>query len=418
VDNDNEIRKAKLALNASRRKFISGGAALGGLALFGRSAISAAAQKFTDLPMVNGRRELATYPQKRELILMTARPVQLETPMSVFNDGVFTPNDAFFVRWHLAGVPTEMDAATFRINVHGLVKQPLSLSVDDLKNNFEQVEIAAVCQCSGNSRGLFSPRVAGGEWANGAMGNALWKGVRLRDILNKAGIEAGALQVRLNGAEGPVLPATPDFIKALDMDVALGEDVIVAYSMNGEPLPLLNGYPVRLVVPGWYATYWVKMLDDVEVIGKVDENFWMKPAYRIPDNPCACMEPGQQGVKMVPINRMDVRSFITSLADGAKVKGGHTHEVKGIAFDGGFGIARVLLSTDGGKTWTETRLGQDHGKYSFREWRAAFTPKAGHRYELACLAINTIGESQRFAPRWNPAGYMRNVVETVRVTAV
>jgi len=418
VNNDDESKKEKAALNASRRKFIRTGAAVGGLALFARGTISAAAQKMAELPMVNGTRELATYPQKRELILMTARPVQLETPMSVFNEGVFTPNDAFFVRWHLAGVPTSMDAATFRIRIHGLVKQPLALSVADLKKDFESVEIAAVCQCSGNSRGLFSPRVAGGEWANGAMGNALWKGVRLRDILNKAGIAAGAVQVKLNGAEGPVLPATPDFIKALDMDIALGEDVIVAYSMNGEPLPLLNGYPVRLVVPGWYATYWVKMLDDVEVIGKVDENFWMKPAYRIPDNPCACMEPDQKGVNMVPINRMNVRSFITSLADGAKVKGGHPHEVKGIAFDGGFGIARVLLSTDGGKTWAETRLGKDHGKYSYREWRAAFTPKTGKRYELACLAINTIGESQRFTPRWNPAGYMRNVVETVRVTAV
>jgi sulfite dehydrogenase len=418
MSNDEGSQKKRAALNASRRKFISTGAAVGGLALLGRSAISAAAQKMVELPMVNGARELATYPQKRELILMTARPVQLETPMSVFNEGVFTPNDAFFVRWHLAGVPTSMDAATFRIKVHGLVKQPLELSVADLKNNYEAVEVAAVCQCSGNSRGLFSPRVAGGEWANGAMGNALWKGVRLRDILNKAGIAPGAVQVKLNGAEGPVLPATPDFIKSLDMDVAMGEDVIVAYSMNGEALPLLNGYPVRLVVPGWYATYWTKMLDDVEVIGKVDENFWMKPAYRIPDNACACMEPGQKGVSMVPINRMDVRSFITSLADGAKVKGGHMHEVKGIAFDGGYGIARVLLSTDGGKNWTETKLGKDYGKYSYREWRAGFTPKAGKHYELACLAVNTLGESQRFTPRWNPAGYMRNVVETVRVTAV
>jgi DMSO/TMAO reductase YedYZ molybdopterin-dependent catalytic subunit len=215
-----------------------------------------------------------------------------------------------------------------------------------------------------------------------------------------------------------VLPATPDFIKALDMDVALGEDVIVAYQMNGAELPVLNGYPVRLIVPGWYGTYWVKMLDDIEVIGKVDENFWMKPAYRIPDNPCACMTPGQKGVNMVPINRMDVRSFITSLADGAKVNAGRTYEVRGIAFDGGFGIARVLFSTDGGRTWGETALGQDHGKYSFRQWRAAFTPRAGQSYELACLAVNTIGESQRFTPRWNPAGYMRNVVETVRVSAV
>ncbi len=411
-------------MTTSRRKFIRTGTALGGLALFGRGTIGAAAQQMVELPMLNGKRELAMYPQKRELIVLTARPVQLETPFSVFNEAlagtneaVFTPNDAFFVRWHLAGVPTAVDTAAFRIKVHGLVKEPLSLSIADLQKNFESVEIAAVCQCSGNSRGLFNPRVAGGEWGNGAMGNALWKGVRLRDILNKAGIGAGAVQVRLNGAEGPVLPATPDFVKALDMDVALGEDIIVAYRMNGDALPVLNGYPVRLIVPGWYATYWVKMLDDVEIIGTVDENFWMKPAYRIPDNACACMEPGEKGVKTVPINRMDVRSFVTSLADGAKVTAGRTYEVKGIAFDGGFGVVRVLFSTDGGKTWEEARLGKDHGKYSFREWRAAFTPKAGRHYDLACLAINSIGESQRFAPRWNPSGYMRNVVETVRVSA-
>ncbi|WP_193166165.1 SorA family sulfite dehydrogenase catalytic subunit [Microbulbifer hainanensis] len=406
------------ALNASRRKFLGAGAALGGLALFGRSAPVAAVQKMVELPMTNGQRELVTYPQKRELIRMTARPVQLETPMTVFNEGVFTPNDAFFVRWHLAGMPSSIDAGTFRIKVHGRVKQPISLSIADLKNSFEAVEIAAVCQCAGNSRGLFNPRVPGGQWANGAMGNALWKGVRLRDILNKAGIASGAVQVRFNGADRPVLPATPDFIKSLDMDMALSDDVMVAYSMNGASLPLLNGYPVRLVVPGWYATYWVKMLEDIEVIGEVDENFWMKPAYRIPDNPCACSEPGKKGVNTVPINRMDVRSFITSLADGARLQGGRSQEVKGIAFDGGFGIARVLLSTDGGKTWAETKLGKDNGNYSFREWRSEFTPKAGKHYELASIAVNNIGESQRFTPRWNPSGYMRNAVETLRVTGL
>lgn len=415
-NNDDDSLQAMSRLNASRRKFIRAGAVLGGAALLGRNPIAAAAQKMLELPMENGKRTLGVYPQKRELIVMTARPVQLETPFAIYNENVFTPNDAFFVRWHIAGMPTMVDTGAFRINVHGMVKQPLGLSVAELQKDFEPVEIAAVCQCSGNSRGLFNPRVPGGEWGNGAMGNALWKGVRLRDILNKAGIAAGAVQVRFNGADGPVLPATPDFIKALDMDIALGEDVIVAYAMNGEPLPVLNGYPVRLVVPGWYATYWVKMLNDIEVIGQVDENFWMKPAYRIPNNACACVEPGEK-VDTVPINRMTVRSFITSLADGDRVAAGRANEVKGIAFDGGFGIARVLLSTDGGKTWGETTLGQNHGKYSFREWRAAFTPQAGKQYELACLAINTIGESQRFTPRWNPSGYMRNVVETVRVSA-
>jgi sulfite dehydrogenase (cytochrome) subunit A len=403
-------------LLTSRRAFVRASGALGGMALFGGKALAAAARSTVDLPMVNGRRELATYPQKRELILMTARPVQLETPFHVFDESVFTPNDAFFVRWHLAGVPTTVDAATFRIKVHGSVKSPLSLSVTDLESDFESVEIAAVCQCAGNSRGFFEPRVAGGQWGNGAMGNALWKGARLKDVLHKAGIGAGAVQVRFNGADGPILPATPDFVKVLDIDVALGDDVIVAYQMNGSSLPLLNGYPVRLVVPGWYATYWVKMLDDIEVIDTVDEDFWMKPAYRIPDNDCACIVPGQQNVPTVPINRMDVRSFVTSVADGATLPAGRMQTVKGIAFDGGFGIARVLFSTDGGKTWVATSLGKDHGKYGFREWRASFTPKAGEHYELRSLAVNNIGDSQRFTPRWNPAGYMRDVVESVRVS--
>ncbi len=375
--------------------------------------------------MANGKRQLVTYPQKRELIQLTARPVQLETPFEVFgelngagNEAIFTPNDAFFVRWHLAGLPTRIDAAAFRIKVHGLVGQPLNLSVAELRTQFEPVEIAAVCQCAGNSRGLFDPRVPGGQWGNGAMGNAMWKGVRLKDILNKAGVDAGAVQVRFNGAERPVLPATPDFVKALDMDMALSEDVLVAYEMNGQALPVLNGYPVRLVVPGWYATYWTKMLDDIEVIGQIDNNFWMNPAYRIPDNACACATPGAKGGASVPINRMDVRSFVTSVADGAQLKANRTHEVKGIAFDGGFGIARVMFSVDGGKRWQAAELGKDHGKYSFREWRAPFAPKAGARYELTCLAINRIGESQRFMPRWNAPGYMRNVLETVRVSAV
>lgn len=402
----------------SRRGFFRKTMALGGLGLLGSGGAAAAVARSVELPMVNGTRALAVYPEKREMILMTARPVQLETPFQVFNEGVYTPNDAFFVRWHLAGMPTTVSAADFRVQVRGRVKQPLTLTMADLQSGFEAVEVAAVCQCSGNSRGLFEPRVAGGEWGNGAMGNALWRGVRLRDVLQKAGVEADAVQVRLNGADVPVLPATPDFIKALDLGVALRDDVILAYQMNGKPLPLLNGYPLRLVVPGWFATYWVKMLDDIEVISQVDENFWMKPAYRIPDDPCACQEPGQKGVTTVPINRMPVRSFITSLADGARLKGGHRHEVKGIAFDDGHGIARVLFSSDGGGTWSQAELGPDHGRYSFRQWTAHFAPRAGGKYVLACMAINSIGETQRLTPRWNPSGYMRNVVETYRVSAI
>ncbi|HMD02792.1 MAG TPA: molybdopterin-dependent oxidoreductase, partial [Candidatus Baltobacteraceae bacterium] len=279
----------------------------------------AGAQAVVNLPFVNGQRPLVAFPQKRPLLLMTPRPPQLETPFAIFNEGAFTSNDAFFVRWHLANIPQSVDASTHRIKVSGTVQRELSLSLDDLAA-MPSVEIAAVNQCSGNSRGFFAPRVPGGEWANGAVGNARWTGVRLRDILARAGLQASAKQVQFNGLDGPVLPATPSFKKSLDVDVARGDDVIVAYLMNGKPMPLLNGYPVRLIIAGWYATYWVKMLSAITVLDHVDDNFWMKTAYRIPSTPNASVPPGSTGFATVPINKMNVRSFITSVADGATIK--------------------------------------------------------------------------------------------------
>jgi sulfite dehydrogenase (cytochrome) subunit A len=295
----------------NRRSLLSGvGGALTGAALANFSLPFAAyADDATSLPFANGDRPLARYPGKRPLIRLTTRPPQLETPFAVFNEGVITPNDAFFVRYHLADIPLSIDPDAFRIEVKGKVDRPLSLSLTDLKTGFEPVEIVAVNQCSGNSRGFFEPRVAGGQLANGAMGNARWRGVPLKAVLDKAGVQAGSRQVTFNGLDKPVLPETPDFIKALDIDQARDGDVMIAYAMNGEDLPWLNGYPVRLVVPGYYGTYWMKHLNEITVIDSVYDGFWMKSAYRIPDNTCACTEPGQVPAATVPIKRLDVRSF-------------------------------------------------------------------------------------------------------------
>lgn len=377
---------------------------------------TASALETTNLPFANGERALVRYPQKRPLIQMTARPPQLETPFSVFDEGVITPNDAFFVRYHLADIPLSIDPDTYRIEVKGKVNTSLSLSLQDLRTGFEPVEIVAVNQCSGNSRGFFEPRVAGGELANGAMGNARWTGVPLKAVLDKAGVQAGAKQVTFNGLDGPVLPDTPDFVKALDVDHARDGEVMIAYAMNGEDLPWLNGFPVRLVVPGYYGTYWIKHLNEITIVDGVYDGFWMKSAYRIPDNTCACTEPGKAPAATVPIKRFDVRSFITNLGPGAVVKAGADTLVKGIAFDGGYGLTEVVLSTDGGKTWMQAKLGQDLGKYSFREWQAVVRlPEGAH--DLKVRAVNRIGQSQPMEPLWNPAGYMRNVVETVSVRA-
>jgi sulfite dehydrogenase len=400
----------------SRKTFISSAvAAAGGLTLSQLPRSASCAENVT-MPFANGARAMVKYPQKRELILLTSRPVQLETPFSVFDDGLVTPNDAFFVRWHLAGVPTTVDPLSYHLVVRGLVDTPLTLSLDDLKTQFSPAEVTAVCQCAGNSRGFFAPRVPGGQWANGAMGNAKWRGVRLKDVLARAGVRKGAVQVRFNGMDRPVLTQTPDFMKSLDVDIATGDDVLVAYEMNGQPLPLLNGYPVRLIVPGWYATYWVKMLDDIEVLAQPDDNFWMKTAYRIPADPCGCQQPGTK-VPTVPISRLTVRSFITSHTDGATVAANSRQAVRGIAFDRGTGIAKVALSVDGGTTWSDAKLGPDEGKYGFREWTANFSPQRGKRYALASAATAIDGAAQSATPIWNSSGYLRNSIETVGVVA-
>jgi DMSO/TMAO reductase YedYZ molybdopterin-dependent catalytic subunit len=368
------------------------------------------------LPFDNGERPMGVYPQKRPMIVLTQRPPQLETPFEVFDHGAFTPNDAFFVRYHLAGTPPRgLNAATHRLKIGGAVETPLDLSMEDLRKGFPAVEIAAVNQCSGNGRGFSSPRVGGGQLGNGAMGSALWRGVPLRALLDKAGVKASAKAVEFNGADVPPMKVIPDFIKALSVDLAREREVMLAYEMNGAPLPLLNGYPLRLVVPGYYGTYWVKHLTDITVLEQESQSYFMQKAYRVPDNDCACTPAGQAAAKTRPIGKLNVRSFITNLRDGEKIAAGRAM-VRGIAFDSGSGIAGVEVSTDGGQAWAPTTLGQDHGPYGFREWSTRVAlPKGDH--VLMAPARSKSGELQPMTQTWNPPGYMRNVVDPLRVVA-
>jgi DMSO/TMAO reductase YedYZ molybdopterin-dependent catalytic subunit len=369
-----------------------------------------------DLPFGNGERELAKFPQKRPLILQTARPPQLETPFAVFNEGLLTPNDAFFVRYHLSSLPTDLDLASYRLRIGGHVERELSLSLDDLRRQFPVKEVVAVNQCSGNGRGLVQPRVAGGQLGNGAMGNARWRGVPLNAVLERAGVRAGAKQVSFDGLDQPPASTVSDFVKALDIDHARDGEVLLAWAMNGEALPFLNGFPLRLVVPGYYGTYWVKHLSNVTVLDHDYDGYWMAKAYRIPDNECACVAPGTKPDHTRPIGKLNVRSFITSHADGATVSAGRPVALRGIAFDGGSGIARVELSRDAAQTWLPARLGEDLGAWSFREWRAELELPPGE-HALRVRATSRSGEQQPLEATWNPSGYRRNVVETVRLRA-
>lgn len=381
----------------------------------GGSTLRSLADQTVDMPFGNGERPLVKYPQKRPMIGLTSRPPQLETPFSVFNEGVITPNDAFFVRYHLAGVPLDIDPDKFSVEIKGKVDKLLKLSLAEIKR-MPATEIVAVNQCSGNSRGFFEPRVAGGQLGNGAMGNARWRGVPLKSLLDRAGVQVGAKQVAFNGLDQPVFEKTPDFVKALDIDHARDGEVMLAYAMNGQDLPVLNGFPLRLIVPGYFGTYWVKHLHEIMVLDSVFDGFWMKTAYRIPNNDCACVDPGTPAKATVPINRFDVRSFITSVTTGAKIKANAPVMLKGIAFDGGKGIKQVSVSTDGGQSWKDAKLGKDLGKHSFREWTLSVILPPG-THDLKVKATTQAGETQPDKPRWNPPGYMRNVVETTTVTA-
>jgi DMSO/TMAO reductase YedYZ molybdopterin-dependent catalytic subunit len=404
----------------TRRTFLRQAAALGAGGILANSAFEAVAdgQERVTLPFENGTRELVAFPQKRPLIVLTSRPPQLETPFAVFNEGLLTPNDAFFVRYHWSGLPLSIDPGGYRLRITGKVDRPLELSLEELRRAAAPAEIVAVNQCSGNSRGHFTPRVNGGQLSNGAMGNARWTGVPLKAVLDKAGVQRGAVQVSFNGLDQPPLGDGPDFVKALDIDHARDGEVMLAWQMNGAELPFLNGYPLRLVVPGYFGTYWIKHVSDIQVLHTPFQGFWMSTAYRIPDNPCACVEPGATPSATKPIGRFTVRSFITSLQNDARVPANRETVARGIAFDGGQGIAEVTFSPDAGATWQPARLGTNHGRYSFHEWTARFTPTKKGPLELKVRATSRSGETQPLTASWNPAGYMRNVVETVKVVAV
>ena len=357
-----------------------------------------------------------TEPQKVPLILLTDRPVQLETPRHYFRTA-FTPNEAFYVRWHLESIPNGVDLKNWKLQIEGNVSKPLALSLLDLMNKFKPVSVAAVNQCSGNSRSRLQPRVAGAQWGNGAMGNAVWTGVRLRELLDIVGIKSGSLQVQFRGLEtgqGPEGLGSNLFLKSLDLGNPVLDECVVAYLMNGEPLPMLNGFPVRLVVPGYFATYWAKCLTWIRVLDVPDENFWMKTGYRVPDTPRGNTTPEEVKagkVRTIPIERFPVRSFLISPDGSAKIPTGMTVTLRGIAFSGFGRVNSVEVSDDNGKTWMAAKLGEDHGAYSFRTWEASWTAKLPGRYSLAVRATDEKGNTQPDEPVWNAGGYLWNRIE-------
>ena len=371
-------------------------------------------QKLVDLGLPGGpslRPTTPAFPGKGEMIVQRVNAPVLETPMSVFREGVITPNDRFFVRWNWP-MPTSVKAAEHRVAVGGAVKKSVSLTLEEIASAGEHVSVVAINQCAGNGRGLSEPRVTGTQWGNGAMGCAKWTGVRLKDVLAKAGVAAGATRVRFAGLDVPLTDGAPQFIKSVPVDVAMRDDVLVAWGMNDEPLPILHGFPLRIVVPGWFSTYWVKMLATIEVLSGEDDSYYVAKSYRVPTAP---VTPEDKDFPTVPITAMPPRAFITSHADGAVVAKGKPLVLEGIAFGGDSALARVDLVGDGWEI--PCTLGPDEGPYAFRRWSVTLPQVAGDFDAIGVRATNAKGAVQPEALAWNPSGYARNVIERITLRA-
>jgi DMSO/TMAO reductase YedYZ molybdopterin-dependent catalytic subunit len=392
-------------------------AATGGLSELARAA-SAAGELSPGVPSgVASYITMGTLPGKKPLIMLAGKPPNYEAPLEYLRTPI-TPNDQFFVRYHLANIP-EVDVKTYKITVGGDgggANNTATLTLDDLKK-MPAAEVVAVNQCSGNRRGLSNPHVAGVEWGYGAMGCARWKGARLKDVLDKVGIKKEAVEIMFGGADGPVVDKTPDFVKSIPVWKAMDENTLIAYEMNGQPLPHFNGFPARIVVPGWTGTYWMKHVNKIDALTAPLKDFWMNPAYRIPVGkfPVRDRFISQENATSTPITEMVVNSLVTSHRDGAKVKAGKV-TVAGMAWDGGYGIRTVQVSTDGGKTWLTATLGQDLGQFAFRPWSFEIIAKNGANTVMV-NATNKLGQSQVADLIFNGAGYHNNVMHSITLQA-
>jgi DMSO/TMAO reductase YedYZ molybdopterin-dependent catalytic subunit len=397
----------------TRRSFVrmmAGGIAIADVGLLGRWA-------WADLPQGTLDSELRdALPGKQPLIKRSFRPPNYETPVEFFDD-VITRNDRFFVRWHLANIP-RIDAASWRLSVGGdAAERGFELSMDQLQRDFEPVELVAVCQCAGSRRGFSVPHVPGVEWGSGAMGNARWKGVRLKDILARAGLKKEAVEIAFNGSDTAPIGSTPPFIKSIPAWKAMDENTLVAYEMNGAALPHWNGFPARLVVPGWAATYWMKQVVSIRALAQPLTSFWMNTAYRIPIGKFPIIDRfiSQESATSTPITELLVNSLMTNLGAGRRYAVGQPIEIKGIAWDGGYGIRGVEISVDDGRTWQSATLGENQGKYSFRTWQFMCSPRVAGRMSVMARASNAQGTSQPAELIFNGPGYHNNVTQKIAI---
>lgn len=336
---------------------------------------------------------------RRRLLQVNGYPADAETPLELL-DSYITPNDLFFIRHHWN--PVAVDAATWALTVDGDVETPLRLSLEELRA-MPRASQTCVLQCAGNGRGLYSPPVPGVQWRYGAAGNARWTGVRVRDLLRRAGVKSSARDVHSFGADLPPV-RVPPFHRSVEIEKLL-DDGLVAYEMNGEPLAHPHGAPARLVVPGWAGDHWMKWLVRLSAQPAPQSGFYMDTAYRYPKVPGAPGEPVKPE-DMAPVTELFVKSNITGHPERAAV--GRVAEIRGIAFSGAPDIVRVDVTDDEGATWSPAALDPRHDPHAWRLWTFRWRPGRPGNATLMCRAIDDRGRVQPREAAWNPSGYLHN----------
>ncbi|WP_119459110.1 sulfite oxidase [Rhodospirillaceae bacterium SYSU D60014] len=358
---------------------------------------------------------------KDGLTLLNDRPLNAETPAHLLDDDI-TPYARHFVRSNGLIPQTALDqnAENWTLTIDGEVEKPLKLTIAELKNEFETVTQQMWLECGGNGRAYFQPGASGNQWSVGAIANAEWTGVRLKDVLNAAGVKSSAVytghygnDVHLSGDPEKVVIS-----RGVPIDKAMEAENLIAWAMNGEPVPALHGFPLRLLITGYPGSASQKFLTRIWVRDKVHDGSKMTGySYRLPAYPVA---PGTEVPEsdMEILTVMPVKSLITFPETGVKVPAGQPAEVRGHAWAGNGDVKAMHVSIDFGQTWAEARLDPPPNKYAWQRWRADITlPEAGY-YEVWARATDKDGKMQPpVVPGWNPRGYGNNMCHRIAVFA-
>jgi sulfite oxidase len=355
------------------------------------------------------------YGKRAELIVHEQEPFNAETGLAALAEGPLTATDAFYVRGH--GPVPRPDRAAWHVRVHGLVERELELSLSTLREAFRERHVTATLQCAGNRRaGLVAVRDIPGEapWGPGATGTAIWTGVALADVIALAKPVRDALHVGFEGIDLCSQASPPErFGGSIPLDKACRPEVLLAWGMNGEELPLVHGAPLRAVVPGYIGARSVKWLERIEVRSSPWPGYFQHVAYRLlPED--ATPGPGAG----MPLGLVALNADVLSPADGETVAAGPV-EVRGYAFAGGERhVARVDVSVDGGADWSQAELLDDYGRWAWRHWRATLVLAPGeHEIVVRAWDSSAATQPEDEAALWNPKGYVNNARPRIRVRA-